>query len=192
MVCHGTSKRTQGSGSIIDSLTKPFTYEKNPGERHGYSLNPKTFLQPFAYCGPGTAILTRERLGDTNVVDDLDQCAKDHDYTYFREKSEYEKDHDKQKHMKNIWKADDKFIEKAKNSKDEPIMGPLASKLIATKEVAEKSGLMESRTFTGFGSEQEPENSDPVARLRQIVSAEYKTQAKKTRKISNVVVLHLP
>ena len=179
MVCYGTNKRIKGSG-MLDNLMKPFTYEKYLGERHGYSLNPKTFLQPFSYCGPGTAILTREKLGDTKVVDDLDQYAKDHDYTYFREKSEYEKDHDKQKHMKNIWKADDQFIEKAKNSKDEPIMGPLASKLIATKEVAEKLGA--PTTFTGFGADQESESTDPVARLRSLVQQQYKSDAKNDKK----------
>ena len=136
MVCFD-HRRQQGSG-VIDTLMKPFTYEKYKGERHGYSLNPNTFLQPFSYLGPHTAVLERERLGDTKVVDDLDLYAKNHDYLYLKEKSEYEKDHDKAKHMANIWKGDDEFVTKAYNSKDEPIMGPLASKLIQTKESLEK------------------------------------------------------
>ena len=35
--------KQRGSG-IMDNLMKPFTYEKYKGERHGYSLNPKTFF----------------------------------------------------------------------------------------------------------------------------------------------------
>ena len=45
-------------------------------------------------------------------LNDLDASAKEHDYAYLREKSEYEKDHDKQKHINNIHRADDVFIEK--------------------------------------------------------------------------------
>ena len=147
MVCYNHG-RQQGSGSVIDTLMKPFTYEKYPGERHGYSLNPKTFLTPFAYLGPHTNVLEREKRGDTQVVDDLDQYAKDHDYSYLKEKTEYENDNNKQKHMVNIWKADDEFVRKAYNSKDEPIMGPLSSKLISTKESLEKNNLMDTKRFS--------------------------------------------
>jgi len=69
-------------------------------------------FKAVSYLGPHTAVLEREKRGDTQVVDDLDQCAKDHDYYYLKEKTEYEKDHDKQKHMANIWKADDDFVKK--------------------------------------------------------------------------------
>ena len=79
-----------------------------------------------------------------------------------REKEEYDKDHDKQKHINNIWRNDDIFIDKAKNSRDDPIVGNLASKLISAKEQLEQRGLMDTKRFSGFGA-------DPVARLRDIV-----------------------
>ena len=180
MVCFD-HRRQQGSG-VIDTLMKPFTYEKYKGERHGYSLNPNTFLQPFAYLGPHTAVLERERLGDTKVVDDLDQYAKNHDYTYLKEKTEYEKDNNKPKHMSNIWKADDEFVTKAYNSKDEPIMGPLASKLIQTKESLEKNNLMDTKRFSGMGNNEEEESTDPCSRLRQMVKENYKTEEKQNKK----------
>ena len=65
--------KKQNGGSMFDNLLKPFTYEKYKGEHHGYSLNPKTFLKPFSYNGPGTQIKLRQQLGDTQVVGDLDQ-----------------------------------------------------------------------------------------------------------------------
>ena len=177
MVCIN-SRRQKGSG-VIDTLMKPFTYEKYPGERHGYSLNPQTFLKPFSYLGPHTNVLEREKRGDTQVVGDLDQYAKNHDYLYLKEKSEYEKDHDKAKHMANIWKGDDEFVSKAYNSKDEMIMGPIASKLIQTKESLEKNNLMDTKRFSGMGSD---ESTDPVQRLRDIVKQQYKVQEKHNNK----------
>ena len=172
MVC--INKRKMNGGGIVDNLLKPFTYEKYAGERHGYSLNPKTFLQPFSYLGPHTALRERERRGDTQCVDDLDTYARDHDYAYDREKSEYEKDHDKPKHIRNVWKADDTFIQKAKNSRDEPIMGPLSAKLISTKKTLEKSNLLDTRHFEGFGASEE--SNDPVARLRKLAQKENKIE----------------
>ena len=179
MVC--INKRKTNGGGVVDNLLKPFTYEKYAGERHGYSLNPKTFLQPFSYLGPHTALRERERRGDTQCVDDSDTYARDHDYAYDREKSEYEKDHDKPKHIRNVWKADDTFIQKAKNSRDEPIMGPLSAKLISTKKTLEKSNLLDTRHFEGFGASEEI--NDPVAKLREIVKKEYKPEKKSDKKI---------
>ena len=84
MVCFSQPDKQKGSG-IIDSLMKKFTFEKYPGERHGYSLNPNTFMKPFSYVGPGTAVKLREQLGDNVPLDDLDKFAKEHDYAYLRE-----------------------------------------------------------------------------------------------------------
>ena len=84
--------------------------------------------------------------------------------------------------MRNIHRADDVFVQKAKNSRDDPIMGNISSKLIATKEVLEKSGLMDSKQFSGFGAESESENSDPCSRLRSIVQQQYKSETKKDKR----------
>ena len=55
------SKKYNGGG-VIDSLMKPFTAEKYPGERHAYSLSPSTFLKPMNFMGPHTNL--NERLND--------------------------------------------------------------------------------------------------------------------------------
>ena len=167
MVCFSQPDKQKGSG-IIDSLMKNFTFEKYPGERHGYSLNPNTFMKPFSYVGPGTVVKLREQLGDNVPLDDLDKFAKEHDYAYLREKEAYDRDHDRQKHINNVWAADDKFVNQAANSKNEVIMGPIASKLIQTKENLEKAG-MDTKRFSGFGT-------DPVARLRQLARKHYNKQ----------------
>ena len=144
----------------------------------------KTFLKPFEYNGPGTQIKLREQLGDTQVVGDLDQYAKNHDYTYLHEKKEYNKYHDKSKHIKNIWNADDIFIEKAKHSKDEPIMGPISSNLISMKKNLEQKG-MDTNRFSGFGTDNESENNDPVSRLRSLVQEKHAIKAKQEKKHKN-------
>ena len=158
MVCytHSNSRFQNGSG-VMDQLMRPFTYDKyNVGERHAYSLNPKTFLTPFSFVGPNTAVKLREKLHDDTALDDLDSYAKDHDYVYLHEKEAYNKDHDKQKHINNIHRADDVFIQRANNSKDEPIMGPIASTLIAGKKKLEEMG-MDTKIYSGFGTSEEPE-----------------------------------
>jgi len=37
---------------------------------------------------------------------------KKHDYAYLREQTEYNQDHDKKKHIDNIWRADDNLLMK--------------------------------------------------------------------------------
>ena len=181
MVCytHSNSRLQQGSG-LMDSLLRPFTVSKYGNEMHSRSLDPNHFLQGYTFNGPKTEVLLREKLGDDKALNDLDRAAKEHDYAYLREKSEYEKDHNKQKHINNIHRADDVFIEKAKNSRDDPIMGTLSSKLIAGKKKLEEMG-MDTAQYSGFGASEEPENSDPVARLRLLAQQEYKADVKKTR-----------
>ena len=74
---------------------------------HARSLDPNHFLQGYNYTGPGTQLQIREQLHDNIPLNDLDSYAKEHDYSYYNEKKEYERDHDKQKHLNNVWKADD-------------------------------------------------------------------------------------
>ena len=136
---YSSSMFQQGSG-LMDSLLRPFSVSKYGNEMHSSSLDPNHFLQGYAYNGPKTEVLLREKLGDNKPLNDLDASAKEHDYAYLREKAEYEKDHNKQKHINNIHRADDVFIEKAKNSRDDPIMGAVSSKLIARKKEVRKDG----------------------------------------------------
>ena len=49
--------RNNGCGTI-DTLMKPFTYEKYPGEKHAYSMAPSTFGRPMNFMGPRTNLNT--------------------------------------------------------------------------------------------------------------------------------------
>jgi len=122
----------------MDTLMKPFTVQKYGNEHHARSLDPKHFMQGYNFVGPQTELKLREQLHDNVPLNDLDRTAKEHDYAYLHEQEEYNKDHDKKKHINNIWKADDQFIDRAKNSHDDPVTGKVASKLISTKESLEK------------------------------------------------------
>ena len=150
MVCFNhdnSSLRSQNGSGVIDTILKPFTYEKYKGEHHSYSLDPNHFLQGYSYVGPGTNVKLRDQLGDNKPLNDLDRFAEAHDRLYIREKEEYEQDHDKQKHINNIWHGDDQFVRNAKQSHDDPVMGKIASKLIEKKEKLEKSGLLDFYKF---------------------------------------------
>ena len=172
MVC--ISKRKINGGGVIDSLMSPFTVNKYGNERHTRSLDPKHFMQGYSFVGPQTEIKLRDRLGDNIALNDLDRTAEVHDRSYLREKSEYERDHNKPKHIKNVWHADDVFIDKARNSRDDPITGKISSRLIQAKKGLEQTGIMDTKTFSGFGAEEE--NNDPVARLRALAKKEYKVE----------------
>ena len=190
MVAHGVNKKIrslQKGGSIMDTLLRPFTVDKyNIGERHARSLDPNHFLQGYNYVGPFTDLKYREQIHDDKPLNDLDAAARNHDYSYLKEVEEYARDHDKQKHINNVWKADDIFVERSKNSRDDPIVGNISSKLIATKESLEKSGVLDSKIFSGFGSKEDGSN-DPVSKLREIVAQQYKTDERKERKIEKNV-----
>ena len=64
-------------------------------------------------------------------------------------------------------------------------MGKIASKLIEKKEQLEKSGLLDSHKFSGFGANQddEEESSDPAQRLKDLVKHKYKNELKRDHKI---------
>jgi len=145
MVGYGTHKEKQIRGAgVIDTLLAPFTVRKYGHEMHARSLDPKHFMQGYNFVEPQTELKLREKYHDDIPLNDLDQAAKSHDYSYLHEKEEYEKDHDKPKHLNNVWKADDVFIDRAKNSRDDPVVGKLAGKLIQTKKNLEQHNLLES------------------------------------------------
>ena len=141
MVAFGAQQRQRGGG-VIDNLMRPFTVQKYGNEAHARSLDPNHFLQGYSYVGPRTEVLYRDKIGDNKPLNDLDATAKEHDFAYLREKEGYDRDHNKVKHMRNIHRADDVFINKAKNSRDDPIMGKVSSKLMSTKKILESANLL--------------------------------------------------
>ena len=164
-----SSGNIQGSG-IIDTLMKPFTVNKYGNERHSYSLDPQHFMSGYNYVGPHTELQLREQLHDNIPLNKLDAAAKVHDYAYLKEKQEYDKDHNRAKHINNVWIADDRFVRDAETQNDDPIMGNISAKLIRTKENLEKAGMLNTQKFEGFGEIK----SDPAARLRQLVQKHVK------------------
>ena len=75
----------------------------------------------------------RDQIGDNHALNALDRAGKEHDYIYLKEQEEYAKDHNRMKHLNNIWKADDKFIQQSSTQQDDPIVGKLASVLSLQK-----------------------------------------------------------
>ena len=179
MVC--INKRKINGGGVIDNLMRPFTVNKYGDERHSRSLDPNHFMQGYTFVGPKTEVRYRDQIGDNIPLNDLDRTAEAHDRAYLREKEEYERDHNKPKHIKNVWHADDVFIDRARNSKDDPIMGKITSKLMATKKGLEVAQVLPTTTFSGFGAEEE--NTDPVRKLREMVKKEYKVEKKNSKKV---------
>ena len=157
------AKNQQGKG-IVDTL---FTAEKYPNEKHAYSMDTNHFLQGYNYVGPQTRLDLRLHPDETPKTDSiplnaLDRTAYKHDLAYKHELEGFKKDHNKEKHIKNIWNADREFINEAKNQTDDTIMGNLSSKLIETLMNLEQNGILPTKTFEGFG-----ENSDPTYRLKR-------------------------
>ena len=90
------------------------------------------------------------------------QQLKKHDYAYLHEKEEYMKDHDKKKHINNVWKVDQEFINESNNQNDDPVMGKISANLIRAKRLGEQTGILSSETFSGFGKK----HNDPTYRLK--------------------------
>ena len=71
-----------------------------------------------------------------------------------------------------------------KQDPDEP-MAAVASKLISTKRTLERSHIIPTKVFEGFGESGNDENLDPALRLRELVQAKYKNELNKDHRIIN-------
>ena len=179
MVCI-TKTHIRGSGGIIDTSIAPFTVNKYGNERHARSLDPNHLLESYRYTGPFTEVLKREQLHDDTALNSLDQASKEHDYAYLKEQQEYNKDHTKTKHFNNIWKAGDKFVKQANAQNDDPIVGNIASTFISTKKNLEQNSVINSKLFSGMGCN---ENTDPTAKLKELINEKYQKNLKKHKKV---------
>ena len=195
MVC---INQKQNGGGILDSIMKKFTHERFEGERHAYSLAPGTFGTPMNFMGNGTRLDIRLNPDETikpfsKPINSSDFNSYKHDLAYKHAKDDYLKDptpENKKKQIKKVWAADDNFISAMNRDHEEP-MSKIAGKLIRIKQTAEKLGAPTTQ-FTGFGVAEEEEIIDPVARLRDLVKSEYKTEKKgKSKKLQRGGVLPL-
>ena len=191
MVCYGNHKQKQRGGGVMDSIMSKFTYERFPGERHAISMASDTFGEPMRFMGPGSRLDLRLNpdgtpKSDSQPLNHADFESYKHDVAYDSAKKNYLKNptpENKKTQLNKVWNADTQFINEMNNDNIEP-MAPIAGKLISIKKGLEESGLMSTKTFSGFGANKEvqEEKSDPVMRLRQIVQKEYKNNNKKENK----------
>ena len=197
MVCI-TKKHQKGSG-ILDNILSAFTFSRFPNERHAISLAPETFGKPFSFMGPGTNLDKRLNPDFTPKSDSLpinksDLASYYHDIKYYKEQQAYNKDKDKNKHMHNIWHADDEFIKEMNQDKNEP-MAAVAKKLIQTKENLEKAHLLPESVFSlkeesKGGSKKggsKSKSTDPTARLKMLAMNENLTAYEPVMKNSSSV-----
>lgn len=122
-----------------------------PGEMHARSLNLRHIGMKYNYAGPFTHYEEREARGDRGI-NDLDEAARAHDKAYFLAGKAYDKDKDKGKFVGAVATADKVFRDKASRSKDDPLLGSIASKAIGAKQVAEVAGLP-TTVFSGRGAD---------------------------------------
>lgn len=156
------------------------------GEHHGRVLTPFNkggvpIGSKYNFLGPGTQIQQRDNLiqtaGISKPINDLDRCAYVHDNEYLQAGKQYEKDKNKPAFMGRVKEADYRFRECAKNSKDDPITAKIAEKSILAKEIAETSGLIDSKTFSGKGEDV------PAKKIIQKVKRAMKAKPVKEKKI---------
>ena len=113
MVCISKNKKTQNGDGIIDIIKSAFVESKFPGEMH---------VAGTSYTCPGTRLDIRTSgypdyipNGDIGQrVSKLDNISRKYDIAYDKIKHDYLEHGDTQTHLKQIYAADDKFINDAK------------------------------------------------------------------------------
>ena len=176
-------------GGIGDDILKKFTWEKYDGERH---------FPYYNYLGPHSRLEIRtdenyKPRPNEEPINQLDSIALKHDIAYDKIKKEYSKDRNKQKALTKVHNADEQFIREAKNSNVQPL-GTISAGIIKAKEIAEKVGVLDSKTFSGMGNNKisfttksgkvvtfNKKKPDPTARLKALagISAPKKEKSKK-------------
>ena len=100
--------------------------------------------------------------------------------------NQYKKDGNKQNALAATRKADDEFIKEAVRSNVQPL-GAISAGLIKAKEIGEKTGIINTKTFSGLGNKISfttkdgklvnfTKKTDPTARLKAIAGAGSKTK----------------
>jgi len=102
------------------------------------------------FIGPGTQIEKRMELGEKwmTPVSKLDSVAKNHDLDYYRAGKKLKKDGNRVEFLKEVKRSDNEFIEKANK---QGMSGKLSAGLIGLKSIAETTGILDTKTFSGSG-----------------------------------------
>ena len=179
---------TYGSGLFID--------EKYPGEKH---------VHGYSFLGPGSRLDIRldqdlnPKKGEL-PINQLDNIALSHDKKYKLIKDQYNIDHDKTKAISAVHKADDEFINAASQSNVQPL-GKISAGIIKAKELAEKVGVLNTKTFSGMGNKtvsfvtkngreiKFSKKHDPTARLKKLAGVGICKPKKETKKRGGIAPL---
>lgn len=176
-------KIMKGSG-VLDDINSAFHYKTQyEGERHGMVHNPLSQkLEVANFLGPGTRLdLRRQNPKDFEPKNDLDNEAKIHDLNYEKAARIYDNNKDKNQFKKNVWDADDQFIKNARKSKDDPGIGKIAANLMSLKKTMEKSGILDTKTFSGRSEKKNKKKTIPDFILEVL-----KKDAMRKRKVKKI------
>ena len=137
------------------------------GEQHPVALSGDKRGYLYAYLGPFTQVEKRVKL-NVKPINDLDAVAMRHDID-FNEASKALKSGkiDRPKFRGIIKEADERFIKGANDSKDDPIMSKIAKNIIKVKDIAESSGIINTKVFSG-GKVKKEKIEDPLKRLKKL------------------------
>ena len=159
-------KQQYGKGITEErELTRP----SFPGENHAIAF---PSLARYNYLGPGTRVDLRNERGD-KPINDLDMAASIHDNFYYKNAQEYKSGKiDKHQFIGNVKKSDSEFKERARKSKDAPILGKISANLIGAKEISE-SLFLPTSVFSGAGLKKLNNNNkepSPLENLHKLVN----------------------
>lgn len=139
----------QRGNGIADTLHSGYraitgAEQQYPGELHA---------KGHSYLGPRSSLLQRELDGPPfNVpISQLDALAKTHDIAYAKAIRNYDRDRNKKAFVSDIHTADTKFIAAAPSH---GTLGKVSAGLMSTKMLAEKAGVLDTKTFSGRGMQQ--------------------------------------
>jgi len=146
---------------IFSSIIHP---TKFPGERHVTGIDSPFYGKKYHFAGPFTNLKLRSRSSDPYdnmplVGSIVDKAARDHDYDYLKTREDLEnKKINRNEATREIWKADDKFINSVSTSEAkrvEPKLSGVVSTLMRGKEASEKAlenkGIHATKVFSGIG-----------------------------------------
>ena len=160
MSIYHRSHQKRGRG-IYDNTKLLFHTLLHPtkfGEYHVTGIDKGLEGVQYNWAGPKTDIEMRDKIPMLGIPkSDTDAAAQIHDHDYQRIRHEVERGViSRDEGKREIWNADNKFIQHASQSKDDPKMGQITSSLVGAKMQAEKMGVLPTSFFSGVGKKKNP------------------------------------
>jgi len=166
-------RRKQYGKGVISTLFNLALKPDFPNEKHAIILDPKDLGTRLNFTGPQTDLKKRAEAGppksqpkilkSTGKKSQLDSASFVHDHDYKRIGDSLKAGNiTKSEAKKKVAESDKAFIRKAQNVTDTPITAKIAGNAINLKSVAERMGVLDTKTFSGIGPK-------PTDRLKQSV-----------------------